>query len=665
MSEEGIESHSNDDGKPEFITMVSDGEEEEEDGNDIIPMEEYPRNVLNVRIAAFQKLTVNATVNKQGYVCSRIHQCDDVRWRLRIYPYGYNPNGPGTYDYISTFCEICEDDEVVSGKRTKFCYFIVEIQNSRDPTDTIPHSTFHTFSNAHQTAGWRVFTTRERILDPESPFIQPDGSITFIVHFIRLPDWISRVAECRRKTGHIGISSQDAGYEGINSLIQMLYHIPAFTRAVFRIPTEHGDSKRTSVPLALQRTFFNMKYSPVAVSIGNLLQCLEQSEANPDHLTSMHDLFLMLLGFLRQRMHGTGDESVATNLFSGTLKHTITASKVAFEVVREEPFYDIVIDIQTSLDLVHSLDKLVEGDYLDGDEMYDTKDFGKQPVRIKHQFLSLPPVLLIQLQRWTGDGRTATKINDKYEFPMILDLSHHMSEEAAHDKSYVYELYAIFMHTETRLNGFGEQHYLFMRPSVKGKWFRFNKERVIPETEKTVMTEAFGGTEWTPYVLPHTSAYALVYIQKNEIKKVFSHLHSSDIPHHFHRRYGRSIELVINGITKAKFDEIEVKQKNSHRLLMDAIKGRKWIDEWGLLIISRLCLNLLLFFCFLIKLDEAMKKQVLKKEEHFLRVMPDLLIQQELRWSQSGVGPEFISLCELLKGNAIPTKKLNLSGVTL
>ena len=56
-----------------------------------------------------------------------------------------------------------------------------------------------------------------------------------------------------------------------------------------------------------------------------------------------------------------------------------------------------------------------------------------------------------------------------------------------------------------------------------------------------------------------------------------------------------------------------------------------------------------------------MKEEALKIGGELLNKMPGLKTRNEVRWKEKGVTQNFIMLCALLKGNAIPTKKLNLN----
>ena len=58
-----------------------------------------------------------------------------------------------------------------------------------------------------------------------------------------------------------------------------------------------------------------------------------------------------------------------------------------------------------------------------------------------------------------------------------------------------------------------------------------------------------------------------------------------------------------------------------------------------------------------------MKEEALKKGGWLLRFynMPGLKKETNVKWDKGG-GEKFEALCELLKGNAIPTKELDVHG---
>ena len=57
-----------------------------------------------------------------------------------------------------------------------------------------------------------------------------------------------------------------------------------------------------------------------------------------------------------------------------------------------------------------------------------------------------------------------------------------------------------------------------------------------------------------------------------------------------------------------------------------------------------------------------MDDETWKKGEKLIKKIPRLKTNDVVQWREKGTGCLFGLLCELLKGNAIPTKTLNLDG---
>ena len=53
-----------------------------------------------------------------------------------------------------------------------------------------------------------------------------------------------------------------------------------------------------------------------------------------------------------------------------------------------------------------------------------------------------------------------------------------------------------------------------------------------------------------------------------------------------------------------------------------------------------------------------MDEETMKKARGLLDKMPELKTEEEIQWKETGAGETLRLLCELLKRNAIPTKKL-------
>ena len=57
-----------------------------------------------------------------------------------------------------------------------------------------------------------------------------------------------------------------------------------------------------------------------------------------------------------------------------------------------------------------------------------------------------------------------------------------------------------------------------------------------------------------------------------------------------------------------------------------------------------------------------MDEETWKKGEELIKVTRNLKADNKIEWVDDGAGDEFRLLCELLKGNALPTKRLSLGG---
>ena len=69
--------------------------------------------------------------------------------------------------------------------------------------------------------------------------------------------------DSKKHTGYVGLKNQGATCY-MNSLLQTLYFTTKLRRAVYQMPTEHDDPIR-SVPLALQRIFYELQHRSAAV----------------------------------------------------------------------------------------------------------------------------------------------------------------------------------------------------------------------------------------------------------------------------------------------------------------------------------------------------------------------------------------------------------------
>ncbi|KAF5747748.1 hypothetical protein HS088_TW05G00475 [Tripterygium wilfordii] len=171
-------------------------------------------------------------------------------------------------------------------------------------------------------------------------------------------------------------------------------------------------------------------------------------------------------------------------------------------------------------------------------------------------FIDFPPVLQLQLKRFEYDFMrdTMVKINDRYEFPLQLDLDRengkYLSPDADRSVRNLYTLHSVLVHSG---GVHGGHYYAFIRPTLSDQWFKFDDERVTKEDMKRALEEQYGGEEElsqtnpgfnnTPFKFTkYSNAYMLVYIRESDKDKIICDVDEKDIAEHLRIRLKKEQE---------------------------------------------------------------------------------------------------------------------------
>ncbi|GMF22322.1 unnamed protein product [Phytophthora fragariaefolia] len=311
----------------------------------------------------------------------------------------------------------------------------------------------------------------------------------------------------------VGLKNQGATCY-LNSLLQTLFHLRAFRRAVYETPTAREDTN-DSVSLALQRVFYRLQRQRRAVSTKELTRSFGWSQIDAFMQHDVQELYRILCDRLEEKMKHTPVDSAIPRLFEGRVRSFVQCVNVDFRSFRDESFYDLQLDVKGCRDLMQSFRKYVEVEMLDGDNQYEAEGHGKQDAKKGIKFLTFPPVLNIQLKRFEyeplRDGMV--KIHDRFEFPKTLVLDEFISndednggEENADgrkekDSRYTYHLHSVLVHSG---DVHGGHYYVFIRPgkhiATSTDWFRFDDDQITRVDEQVAIEGNFGsaGTPVTP-----------------------------------------------------------------------------------------------------------------------------------------------------------------------
>ena len=342
----------------------------------------------------------------------------------------------------------------------------------------------------------------------------------------------------KEETGFVGLKNQGMTCY-MNSVLQSLYHIPAFRRIVYAMPITGSEDESSSIPLNLQRLFTKMQLSDTACSTTSLTKSFGWGDAETMMQHDVQEFLRVLLDNIETKLKGSTNEGAIAGIFRGKFRNFIRCMNVDYESFREEEFYDLQMLVKDMGDLQHSFEQYIETEKLIGDNQYQTDKFGKQDAEMGVEFIEFPKVLQIHLRRfeYDYDYDSLVKINDKFEFPETIDLTPYLAKSLDKKSPTLYELFGVLVHQGDATFG---HYYCFLRPSTDPQWFEFNDSVVRRVSKAEAIDDNFGGKAatksksfWGSYDnMKSYSGYVLVYVKKDEEQSIFEPIHDESIPKH-------------------------------------------------------------------------------------------------------------------------------------
>ncbi|KAM6155681.1 ubiquitin carboxyl-terminal hydrolase 7-like [Rhynchocyon petersi] len=242
----------------------------------------------------------------------------------------------------------------------------------------------------------------------------------------------------------------------------------------------------------------------------------------------VQELCRVLLDDVEKMMRGTCVEGTIPRLFRGKTVSYIQCKDVEYRSERREDYYDIQLSIKGKNNIMESFVDYVAVEQLVGDNKYDAEEHGLQDAEKGVKFLTLPPVLHLQLMRFTYDSQTGqnVKINDRFEFPEQLQLDEFLQDPDPMDPAH-YVLHAVLAHSG---NNEGGHYVVYLNPEGDGRWCKFDDDVVSRCTKEEAIEQNYGGPEDDLFLHHSTNAYMLVYIRESQLSEVLQAVTEEDIP---------------------------------------------------------------------------------------------------------------------------------------
>lgn len=304
----------------------------------------------------------------------------------------------------------------------------------------------------------------------------------------------------------------------LNAIVQCLYHIPLVRQVIHAIPTSKSDDLSKSIPFALQQVFFDLQFGDDHVPTTELIVALGwDSHVQRD----AQEFVRTLIEKLDNEMKGTSVEGKLRPLFHGIEEVFYYFAKRADNGSNVEHFYEIQLVVKGCHNVYDSLDKYVADEILEGNNAIRVagSEELQDAVRNVH-FLKLPCILLLHLLRFSFEGGTAVKVNERFEYPLQLDLDKYVDVSSNSSISNLYKLYSVVTHSGTYEGG---HYYTYLREAISDKWFKFDDKRVNEEKDlSVVLDDQYGGRG------KEGSAYLLIYVRASDIETMFNPVKGSE-----------------------------------------------------------------------------------------------------------------------------------------
>ncbi|KAK4581873.1 hypothetical protein RGQ29_025152 [Quercus rubra] len=478
---------------------------------------------------------------------SEVFVVGSYKWRILVFPKGNN------VDHLSMYLDVADSSTLPYGW-SRYAQFSLAVVNQVHSKYSIRKDTQHQFNARESDWGFTSFMPLSDLYDPARGYLVNDACVIEAEVAVRkVLDYWSY--DSKKETGYVGLKNQGATCY-MNSLLQTLYHIPYFRKAVYHMPTTENDMPSGSIPLALQSLFYKLQYNDSSVATKELTKSFGWDTYDSFMQHDVQELNRVLCEKLEDKMKGTVVEGTIQQLFEGHHMNYIECINVDYKSTRKESFYDLQLDVKGCRDVYASFDKYVEVERLEGDNKYHAEEHGLQDAKKGVLFIDFPPVLQLQLKRFEYDFMrdTMVKINDRYEFPLELDLDRengkYLSPEADRSVRNLYTLHSVLVHSG---GVHGGHYYAFIRPTLSDQWFKFDDERVTKEDVKRALEEQYGGEEELPPTNPgfnntpfkftkYSNAYMLVYIRDSDKDKIICNVDEKDIAEHLRIRLKKEQE---------------------------------------------------------------------------------------------------------------------------
>ena len=302
----------------------------------------------------------------------------------------------------------------------------------------------------------------------------------------------------------------------MNSILQVFYNIIPFRESLLKC--ECKEEPKNSL-YQIKKVFYSLKYLNVNYyTPSSFPNNFDDEVLNIRLQMDVDEFFGNILDKIENRLKGTKNENLVKYFFQGTQNDNLTFQNgCTHHRTNTNNFYSIQLQVQNKKNIYESLDSLTEGELMNGENCIYCQHCNKKIPAVKSQnFKTLPRMLLFVLKRFEFDYDTMqkTKINDRYEFPLELDMLKYTDDYKKNKNcncNKKYKLKSIVIHIGSSEGG---HYYAFIKEDKSGLWYEFNDTHISRFDIRRLEMEAFGGyyeDEKNNKIENNRNAYLLFY----------------------------------------------------------------------------------------------------------------------------------------------------------
>lgn len=502
---------------PEITIQPPDMSQEEEEQEDL-EMGELDHDptrsegMIDFKIENFSKIA--------GKLLSQPVYIRDLPWRLLVMPREVSVTD-GRAKSLGIFVQ-CNPKSPESASWNIAGRATIKLISHENPVHDYSREVFHCFCARENDWGFSNFMVWKDVTEESKGFVKND-TITLQAEIVAdAPHGINW--DSRKYTGFVGLKNQGATCY-MNSLLQTLYCTNKLRQAVYMIPTDNDDPVK-SVPLALQRLFYDLQHSDKPVGTRKLTKSFGWDTMDIFMQHDVQELSRVLLDNLESKMKGTIVEGTISKLFEGKMESYIKCCHVDYVSSRVETFFDVQLNVKDKKDVFESFKDYTSVETMNGENKYDAGEHGLQEAQKGVIFISFPPVLHLHLMRFQYDPLTDTnvKLNDKYAFPEQMNLDKFLKVPESTPAEYT--LLAVLVHSG---DNYGGHYVVYVNPQGKGKWLKFDDDVVSTCSMREAVENNFGGNDDTLGIRNCTNAYMLVYVRNSAVGDSLLNVTDEDI----------------------------------------------------------------------------------------------------------------------------------------